>query len=288
MQKYLKKESGWYKMIDAKSYLSGKYGQKYDFSDLLLLIKLLRSKDGCPWDREQTHLSIRKNFIEETYEALEAIDTNNIELLCEELGDVLLQVGLHVEMEDEVGNFTMEDVTTNLCTKLIMRHPHIFGDLNVSDAEGVLNTWEDIKKQTKGYTTETEALRSVPITFPALMRAQKVQKKASKIGFDWPDIEGSIAKIEEELAELKAAIANGDKAEINEEMGDLLFSAVNISRKLKIDAEECLTEASAKYVNRFEKMENLAIAIGSPLAELSLEEMDKLWDRAKEDIKGAK
>jgi len=268
-------------MNDTKARLAANYNGIYTFDDLVELVRELRSPDGCPWDREQTHASIRKNFIEETYEVCEAIDTDNRELLCEELGDVLLQVGLHTEMEIEAGSFGYEDVITGLCRKLILRHPHVFGEVKADTSEEVLTNWDAIKMDSKGYTTQTQSLRSVPAVFPALMRAQKLQKKAAKVGFDWPDAEGALRKLEEEIAELREAVASGNACDINAELGDMLFSAVNVVRKLKRDAEELLTEASAKFVDRFEQMEQAAISNGHSLAELSLAEMDRLWDDAK-------
>ena len=268
-------------MNDTKARLAANYNGTYTFNDLVELVRELRSPDGCPWDREQTHSSIRKNFIEETYEVCEAIDTDNKELLCEELGDVLLQVGLHTEMELEAGRFGYEDVITGLCRKLILRHPHVFGEVTANTSEEVLTNWDAIKMDSKGYTTQTQSLRSVPAVFPALMRAQKLQKKAAKFGFDWPDAEGALLKLEEEIAELREAVAAGNASDIRAELGDMLFSAVNVARKLKCDAEEQLTAASAKFVDRFEQMEQTAISGGHTLAELSLAEMDRLWDDAK-------
>ena len=180
--------------------------ERYSFEDLIKLIRLLRSPEGCPWDREQTHASIRKNFIEETYEVLEAIDKEDLPLLREELGDVLLQVGLHVEMEAERGTMTFEDVITALCSKLVQRHPHVFGDVRGDSAAQALDNWEAIKMRTKGQQTYTESLRSVPAAFPALMRAQKLQSRAARAGFEWPDVSGAWDKLEEECTELKQAL----------------------------------------------------------------------------------
>ncbi|HWQ52008.1 MAG TPA: nucleoside triphosphate pyrophosphohydrolase [Terriglobales bacterium] len=274
-------------MNDIKTRLVANYGGKYNFDDFVELVRVLRSPGGCPWDREQTHASIRKNFIEETYEVCEAIDTCNTELLCEELGDVLLQVGLHTEMEREAGRFGYEDVITGLCRKLILRHPHVFGEVKADTSEEVLTNWDAIKMNTKGYTTQTQSLRSVPAVFPALMRAQKLQKKAAKVGFDWPDAEGALQKLEEEIAELREAVAAGQAPDIKAELGDMLFSAVNVVRKLKCDAEELLTSASEKFVDRFEQMEQAAISGGHALTELGLTEMDRLWDDAKHREGGA-
>lgn len=265
-----------------KTGLAQKFDSSYSFEDLMDLIKVLRAPDGCPWDRAQNHHSIRQNFIEETYEALEAIDNDDLPLLREELGDVLLQIGLHIEMESERGTMTHEDVITELCRKLIVRHPHVFGTLGAEDEQQALDNWESVKNQRKGYTTFSESLRSVPASFPALMRAQKLQKRAKKSGFDWPGVNGALDKLEEEIAELRQAIASGEGAAVAEELGDLLFSAVNTARLLEVDAEESLTRASQKFVDRFAKMEQRALALGTPLDSLSLEEMDRLWDQVKQ------
>lgn len=264
-----------------KSALAAKYRENYTLDDLMRLVAVLRAPDGCPWDREQTHLSIRANFIEETYEALEAIDTGNLTLLREELGDVLLQICLHVEMEREQGNLTMDSVITDLCRKLIIRHPHVFGDLSADNAEQALSSWETAKRETKGYTTHTESLRSIPASFPALMRAQKIQSRAKKAGFDWPDVTGALDKLEEEIAELREAITKGQQAQMDEELGDLLFSAVNAARLLGFEAELALSGTCEKFVRRFAAMEQLSISRGSSLGALTLEQMDKLWDQVK-------
>lgn len=265
-----------------KSGLAQKFDELYSFEDLMDLIKVLRAPDGCPWDRAQTHHSIRQNFIEETYEALEAIDNDDLPLLREELGDVLLQIGLHIEMEAERGTMTHDDVITELCRKLIVRHPHVFGTLGAKDEQQALDHWESVKNERKGYTTHSESLRSVPASFPALMRAQKLQKRAGKSGFDWPDVNGALDKLEEEIAELRQAVASGQGDAVAEELGDLLFSAVNAARLLEFDAEESLTRASQKFVDRFTKMEQCALALDTPLDRLSLEEMDKLWEQVKQ------
>ena len=215
--------------------------ERYSFEDLIKLIRLLRSPEGCPWDREQTHASIRKNFIEETYEVLEAIDKEDLPLLREELGDVLLQVGLHVEMEAERGTMTFEDVITALCSKLVQRHPHVFGDVRGDSAAQALDNWEAIKMRTKGQQTYTESLRSVPAAFPALMRAQKLQSRAARAGFEWPDVSGAWDKLEEECTELKQALHGQDAQAAEHELGDALFALVSVARKLGVDAEEALT-----------------------------------------------
>ena len=251
----------------------------YGFDDLVSIMRILRSDEGCPWDREQTHESVRMNFIEETYEVCEAIDRGDVPLLREELGDVLMQVVFHSEMEREVGHFDVGDVADEVCRKLIRRHPHIFGDVHVSDAEEVLSNWEDIKRKEKGQDTYTASLDSVARSLPSLMRAEKIQKRAKKCGFDWPSVDGAFDKVSEELCELKAAVQSGTNVE--EELGDLLFSVVNVSRFLKQNPEHALDLANEKFISRFHAMEQLAAQAGHALQDLSLSEMDAFWEKAK-------
>lgn len=254
---------------------------RYTFEDLVSVMSLLRAPGGCPWDREQTHESIRSNFIEETYEAVEAIDTNDSELLKEELGDVLLQVVFHAQMEREKGVFSIDDVTDGIVKKLIVRHPHVFGETIVSTSTEVLRNWDEIKKQTKRQTTQSEVLQSVSKALPALMRSAKVQHKAAKVGFDWPDVSGALSKISEELGELHEAVKAGTPDEREEELGDLLFSVVNVSRFLKVEPEEALTRSCDKFIERFSKVEKMAGQRGIDMKSSSLEELDRLWDEAK-------
>lgn len=256
--------------------------ERYGYEDLLKIMTILRSPGGCPWDREQTHASLRSNFIEETYEAVEAIDKEDRTLLEEELGDVLLQVVFHAEMEREKGSFDMGDVVDGICKKLIVRHPHVFGDVSAETSAQVLVNWDQIKRSTKGQKTHTEAINSVPRQFPALMRSRKVQEKAAKAGFDWKDISGVLAKTREELAELESAVASGDRAQRREELGDLLFTAVNLSRFLGEEPEEALTASCDKFVARFAFMESSAAHEGKKLEELTPEALDDLWEKAKE------
>ncbi|MDP4151926.1 MAG: nucleoside triphosphate pyrophosphohydrolase [Bacillota bacterium] len=253
----------------------------YDFDDLKEIVRILRAPGGCPWDRQQTHESIRKNFIEETYEAIEAIDNKDAELLEEELGDVLLQVLLHAEMEEESGIFGIRDVVDGICKKLILRHPHVFGDVSAETSEQVLKNWDEIKKKEKSQKNESEVLNSVAKSLPALMRAVKLQHKASKAGFDWDDYSGALEKIKEETSELELAIKNNDQPNIEEELGDLLFSVVNVCRFFKVEPEEALTKTSDKFVSRFSKVEKLAAGQGRDMKEMTLEELDKLWEKSK-------
>ncbi|MBO5858780.1 MAG: nucleoside triphosphate pyrophosphohydrolase [Clostridia bacterium] len=253
----------------------------YNIQDLVNIMRLLRAPGGCPWDAEQTHESIKKNLIEETYEVIEAINKSDNELLCEELGDLLMQIVFHSQMESEKGEFGFDEVVDGVCKKLIVRHPHVFGDVTVNSVDDVLNNWDDIKKKTKGQKTVTDSMFSVPRELPALMRAAKLQKKAADIGFDWPEVNGALDKLEEEIAELRAAIANNDSQNAYEELGDILFSAVNVSRFIKVDAEESLTAASDKFLSRFTKVEALASERSIDMKNASLDQLDALWDEAK-------
>lgn len=258
------------------------FKDRYDINDLISIIALLRTPQGCPWDREQTHESIKKNFIEETYEVVEAINKHSVEGLREELGDVLMQVALHCQMESECNNFDFNDVCNELCQKLVIRHPHVFGDVKAENTQDALKSWDSVKQQTKGYKSRYQSMVSVPIELPALMRAQKVQEKASKAGFDWRDKDGAISKINEEINELLNAVEHNSQPEIEDEFGDLLFSCVNVSRFLNVDSEEALKKATDKFIKRFQIVEKLADEKGISMKESSLEELDMLWDKAKE------
>jgi tetrapyrrole methylase family protein/MazG family protein len=253
----------------------------YDMLDLIEIMRILREPGGCPWDAEQTHESIKKNLIEETYEVIEAINKNDKVLLCEELGDLLMQVVFHAQMEKEEGSFEFNDITDGICKKLIERHPHVFGEVSVSGVDDVLTNWDAIKRKSKGQKTTTQSMNSVPRELPALMRATKLQKKAADVGFDWNDVSGALDKLEEEIAELRQAIGNNDCENMTEELGDVLFSAVNVSRFIKTDAEEALTAASDKFLARFTKVEALAQERNIDMNSSTLEELDKLWDEAK-------
>ena len=256
------------------------YKDSYGVKDLEEIVRILRAPGGCPWDAEQTHQSIRRNFLEEAYEAVEAIDEGSPEHLEEELGDVLLQVVMHARMEQEAGRFDLDGVADGICKKLIYRHPHVFGDVAVSGTGEVLSNWEALKRKEKGQATNTDALEAVARARPALGRAEKVQKKARKAGFDWPDVSGALDKLSEELEELKTAAAEGTNVE--EELGDLLFSAVNAARFLKVDPEDALNGATDKFIGRFRKVEAQAAAQGKAMEDMGLEELDALWERAKE------
>ncbi len=250
----------------------------YRFRHLVEVMEMLRAPEGCPWDREQNHESLKQYLIEETYEVLEAINLKDMDKLLEELGDVLLQVVFHAQIAKEHGEFNINDVITGICQKMIDRHTHIFGDVKVDSAEQVLDNWEAIKKKEKGLKSHTQVLKDIPAILPALMRSYKVQKKAAMVGFDWDKPEDAMAKAEEEFRELIEAYQTGRESDIREELGDLLFAIVNICRFLKQEPEQALTAATEKFIRRFAYIEEHA---DRPLDEMTLEEMDDLWNEAK-------
>ncbi|NJD01060.1 MAG: nucleoside triphosphate pyrophosphohydrolase [Ruminiclostridium sp.] len=254
---------------------------KYDLKDLLDIMTLLRSADGCPWDREQTHDSLKRYMIEETYEVLEQIDKKDSGKLCDELGDLLLQVVFHAQLSKENGEFDMDDVITGICRKLISRHTHVFGEAKADTSEKVLENWEEIKKKEKGIESHTGVLKDVPSNLPALMRSFKVQQKAARVGFDWDKIDDVIAKVDEEIQELKDVYKSNNMERITDEMGDALFALVNLSRFLKIQPELALTGTTNKFIKRFAYIESESLKNGKKLEEMNLAEMDELWNEAK-------
>lgn len=253
--------------------------ERYNIEDLENIVSLLRSNNGCPWDKEQTHLSIRQNFIEEVYEVVDAIDLENMDMLKEELGDVLLQVVFHSQIESEKGIFSIDDVANDICVKLIERHPHVFGNTDVSGGVSeVLDNWESIKQKQKQQTKGYETLEAVPKVFPALMRAQKIGKRANKLGFCYADINAAIADLESELDEFKRAVLLCDKDNISEELGDLLFSCANIARFVNEDSEKCLGDSTDKFIKRVKAVELMAEKQGLVLADLDDEKRDEFWN----------
>ncbi|MEY8368928.1 nucleoside triphosphate pyrophosphohydrolase [Anaerovoracaceae bacterium 42-11] len=248
-------------------------------SRLVEIVKVLRKE--CPWDREQTHETLTKCMLEEAYEAVDAILEQDTANLREELGDVLLQVVFHSNLSENEGDFTLADVINEECDKMIRRHPHIFLEENAKTIDKALEKWENMKSQEHEEHRYTDRLTRVPKALPALIRSSKVQSKAAKIGFDWQDASGPFDKIQEEFEELSEAYRDEDEAQIAEEFGDLLFSMVNASRFLRVNPEEALNQATAKFVKRFDCMEKIAEAGGRDLGEMSLEEMDRLWLEAK-------
>ena len=247
---------------------------------LRAIIAALRAPNGCPWDREQTHVSLRAGLIEEAYEVVEAINTGDDANLCEELGDLLLQPIFHAQIATEEGRFNFDDVTRTIVEKLIRRHPHVFGEDQCADSAEVLRKWDDIKRAEKGDRV-VSALGGISSGLPALMRAEKVQKKAARVGFDWSEVPPVLAKIREELAEVEAELPGGSTAKIEEEVGDLLFSVVNLARKLKVDGETALQRATDKFSARFREVETLAHNRQLALDKLTLAELDGLWDEVK-------
>lgn len=262
-----------------------KQKKNYNIDDLLEIVRLLRGKGGCPWDIEQTHQSIKSDFIEETCEVIEAIDLEDNDLLREELGDVLLQVVFHCSIEEDTDSFKFDDVCDGICKKLIVRHPHVFGDTIVDSTEDVLQNWDSIKMETKGQETYSDTLNSVAKSLPSLMRAQKVGKCAMRAGMDFKSAEDAMTCIDLEKAELDEAIASQDKTKIEEEIGDLLFSCVNAARHLGVDAELALKASTDKFIKRFSKTEELVSLDSLDMKELSIDELDVYWDKAKKFIR---
>ncbi len=254
---------------------------------LLDIMDRLRGPGGCPWDREQTLASLRPYVLEETYEVLEAIDAGDPREHCEELGDLLLQIVFQAQLTKEAGSFTFADVAEAISDKLVSRHPHVFGTSAVKDAEGVLRQWALLKKKEKEAKGGGKSvLEGVPREMPALARAERLSEKASRIGFDWPDASGPRAKVDEELAELDAAIASGDRAHVEHELGDVLFALANLARKLSLPPEEALRGAIRRFVERFEHVERELERAGVPHGEATLEHMDELWNEAKAIARG--
>lgn len=248
---------------------------------LLDIMHTLRAPGGCPWDIEQTHESLIPCLIEEAYEVAEALREDDSEAMADELGDLLLQVVFHAEIANETKRFDFEDVAKAISDKLVRRHPHVFGDSDVDDSEGVLRQWEQIKRQEKGGSKNDHHIKKANDGLPSLMSARKLQKKAAEVGFDWPDLEPVVGKIHEELAEVEEALAGEDHAHLGEEIGDLLFAVVNLARKKNFDPETLLAATNTKFVKRFQQVEERLKAEGKSLQEASLEEMDAKWDAAK-------
>lgn len=248
---------------------------------LIDIMKVLRSGEGCPWDREQTHESLKRYLIEETYEYLEAVDMDDKKNMCEELGDVLLQIVFHAQIAAENGDFSIEDVIDGVCDKMIHRHPHVFGDVTAETSNEVLKNWEEIKKEEKGSKNQTSVLESVPKNLPALMRSYKVQQKAAQVGFDWDNTSYVFDKIREEIDELEAEYKKSEAEAMEDELGDVLFSIVNLSRFLKVHPELSLSRSTNKFITRFEYIEKRAGELGRKINDMTLVEMDKLWEEAK-------
>ena len=253
---------------------------KYTLPQLLQIMKALRSPEGCPWDKEQTHQSIKNDALEEVYEVVDAIDNNDAVALCEELGDMLLQVVFHSSIAEEENEFTFDEVVDGVSKKLVLRHPHVFGETSVENSSEVLDLWDSIKKQEKSQKTATDTLRSVSCAMPSLVRAKKVQGKAAKVGFDWPDVWGAMDKLAEELTEVSDAV-NGE-GNIEEELGDLLFACINVARMNGLSPDNALERTNQKFIRRFNHLEKRAEEKGVSLHDMTLSEMDSYWNEAKE------
>lgn len=250
------------------------------FERVMSIMRRLRAPGGCPWDAEQTHTSLKRYLLEEAYEVIEAIDSNSDELLKEELGDLLLQPLFHTAIAEERGAFTMDEVLDTLAEKLIRRHPHVFGDMSITDSQAQVENWERIKKQEKG-EKRGSALSGIPPHLPALLKAQKITEKASRVGFDWEHVDQVMAKVMEELREFEEALANNDQQQIEAELGDLLFAIANLGRFLAVDTEEALRKTINRFQSRFGYVEEQLHARGIPLKDAGLEQMDALWEEAK-------
>lgn len=253
--------------------------ESYDLRDFVALVSYLRSPNGCPWDQVQTHESIRRNFLEETYEACEAIDAGDLVHMREELGDVLMQVLFHTDIEREAGHFDIDDVADAACKKLVYRHPHVFRR-DEPDAPD----WDTMKQRERAQTTTAEAMDSVARSLPALWRCDKIQAKAAKTGFEWPDVHAALNKVDEETRELRAAVVSGDAEAIGDELGDLLFAAVKVARFAGIDPEQTAHAACEKFIRRFAAMETAAANDGTALEQCTLEQMLTLWQQAKQTV----
>lgn len=276
-------------MVDWIDYLTsifippakGTFKVRYDIDDLLDIMAKLRDENGCPWDKEQDHSTLKRYLIEECYEVIDAIEKDSDESLLEELGDVLLQVVFHSQIADERKAFNFHDVCDAECKKMIYRHPHVFGVEEIATSADVLKRWDEIKRDEKGFKSRTNELKSVPRSMPALIRGYKVQEKAAKVGFDWDNVDDAMAKVYEELNEFKEVYKGKDENDKVEELGDLIFAVVNVARFLKIDPEIAVHKTIEKFIQRFNYIEDAAEKSGHKLEDMTLSEMDSLWNEAK-------
>ena len=259
---------------------------KYDLNDFIALIDVLRAPGGCPWDMKQTHESIKRNVVEEAWEVCDAIDENDMDHLREELGDLLMQIIFHTSMEKEKGGFDMDAVADEACKKLVHRHPHVFGSVQADTPDEVLSNWDAIKRADRGQQSVASAMDGIPRGLPGLMRSEKIQNKAAKVGFDWPEVSGAMDKLREEVGELQEGIDAGDIENIKEELGDVLFSAVNVARFYKLDSEELIHSACAKFIRRFKYLEEHAAEKGMRLEDMSLGQLEEIYQQGRRDLEG--
>ena len=262
------------------------FKEKDDLADVIRIIDVLRSPGGCPWDIKQTHESLKCNAVEEAWEVCDAIDEGSMEHLREELGDLLMQVIFHASIEKEKGGFDLDDVSDEAVKKLIHRHPHVFADTKADTPEEVLANWDAIKRADRGQKSVASAMDGIPKGLPGLMRSEKIQNKAAKLGFDWPNVTGALDKLREEVGELQEGIDANDLENIKEELGDVLFSAVNVARFYKLDSEEIMRAACEKFIRRFRFMEEKAAERGLELTELSLGQQEEIYQQARHDLEG--
>ena len=262
------------------------FKEKYDLNDFIALIDVLRAPGGCPWDIKQTHESLKRNAVEEAWEVCDAIDEGSTDHLREELGDLLMQVIFHASIEKEKGGFDLDDISDEACKKLIHRHPHVFGSVKADTPDEVLSNWDAIKRADRGQQSAASAMDGIPRGLPGLMRSEKIQGKAAKLGFDWPEVSGAMDKLREEVGELQEGIDAGDVENIKEELGDVLFSAVNVARFYKLDSEELMHAACAKFIRRFRYMEESAAARGLKLDDMTLAQMEEIYQQSRHDLEG--
>jgi tetrapyrrole methylase family protein/MazG family protein len=263
---------------DAKRVLPPTQGSPIE--RLVEIMRILRSPQGCPWDHKQTLLTLKEHLVEESHEVLDAIDSGDRAKLCDELGDLLLQVVFQAQVCTEEGAFTFDDVARAIGDKLVRRHPHVFGDVNVSGADEVLKNWEQIKKSEKGDTPRS-TLEGIPKSLPALHKAHLIQKRVARVGFDWENVDGALGKLDEEVGEVREAVATGDEGKIGEELGDVLFAAVNVSRFFGQNPEDLLHKTIAKFTRRFQVIEDRVHGMGKKLSDCTLAELDAIWEEAK-------
>jgi tetrapyrrole methylase family protein/MazG family protein len=251
---------------------------------LVEIVAKLRSPEGCPWDKEQTHKSLLSGFLDEMYEFFEAVDENDAFKMKEELGDLLLQIIFHAQLGSESNSFTLNDVATDISEKLIRRHPHVFGDVKVSSSREVLHNWEAIKKSEKGKEHRKSLVDDIPSALPALFRAEKVQRRVAKVGFDWKDVRPALDKVEEEFGEFREAVLSGDNTHVSEELGDIIFALVNVARHHSISAEDAVRQTTKKFERRFRYIESKVEESGRTIYQATFDEMDRLWEESKKVV----